>query len=124
MSEIQIVKLATGEDLIGEVSEVELPPHTGGDQTTQPFLMIEKPALIMMMPKPGSETEFGVGLAPYAPFAKEHKVPIFPQHVVSCYQPETDLLNAYNSKFGAGLIQPDFINKKVLNEFNGSLKKK
>ena len=28
-----------------------------------------------------------------------------------------NLLNAYNSKFGSGLIQAEFINKKVLNEF-------
>jgi len=26
------------------------------------------------------------------------------------------MLNSYNSKFGSGIVQPDFINKKVLNE--------
>ena len=108
MSNIQVVKLTTGEDIIGDVKESEIDGRG--------FLVIDKPAIIMMMPKPGSETEFGVGLAPYAPFAKEQKVPIFPTHIVSLYEPETDLLNAYNAKFGSGLIRPDFINKKVLNE--------
>ena len=108
MSNIQIIKLTSGEDLIGEVGDTEVDGKA--------FLTIDKPALIMMMPKPGSDTEFGVGLAPYAPFAKEQKVPIFPTHIVSLYEPETDLLNAYNAKFGSGLIRPDFINKKVLNE--------
>ena len=108
MSSVQIVKLTSGEDLIGKVQEAEIEGKA--------FVIIEDPALIMMMPKPGSETEFGVGLAPYAPFAKEQKVPIFPTHIVSLYEPETDLLNAYNDKFGSGLIRPDFINKKVLNE--------
>ena len=54
----------------------------------------------MMMPKPGSETEFGVGLAPYAPFAKDAKVPVFPAHVVSLYDPSKEMLNSYNKQFG------------------------
>ena len=72
MANIQIVKLTTGEDLIGDLEELEME----GRQ----FLLINKPALIMIMPQPGSETDFTVGLAPYAPFAKDHKVPIF-RHV-------------------------------------------
>ena len=108
MSNIQVVKLTTGEDIIGDVTESEIDGRG--------FLVINKPAIIMMMPKPGSETEFGVGLAPYAPFSKEHKVPVFPQHVVSIYDPGKDILNAYNEKYGSGIVTPDFINKKVLNE--------
>ena len=108
MSNIQIVKLTTGEDLIGDVTESEIDGRG--------FLVIDKPAIIMMMPKPGSDTDFGVGLAPYAPFSKDHKVPVFPQHVVSVYDPGKEILNAYNEKYGSGIIQPDFINKKVLNE--------
>ena len=56
MSSVQIVKLTSGEDLIGKVQEAEIEGKA--------FVIIEDPALIMMMPKPGSETEFGVGLAP------------------------------------------------------------
>ena len=109
MSNIQIVKLTTGEDIMGDVESQEVEGKEG-------FLLINKPAIIMMMPKPGSDTDFGVGLAPYAPFSKDHKVPVFPQHVVSVYDPGKEILNAYNEKYGSGIIQPDFINKKVLNE--------
>ena len=105
---IQIVKLTTGEDLIGDLEELEI--------ESRAFLKINKPALIMIMPKPGSDTDFTVGLAPYAPFAKDHKVPIFPAHVVSVYDPGKEMLNTYNTKFGSGIVTPDFINKKVLNE--------
>ena len=110
---IQIIKLTTGEDLIGEVGDTEVDGKA--------FLTIDKPALIMMMPKPGSDTEFGVGLAPYAPFAKGHVVPIFPAHIVSVYDPAEEILSAYNQKFGAGLVMPtqkekSIINKQVLNE--------
>tara|TARA_B100000927_G_scaffold281117_1_gene266332 strand:+ start:1070 stop:1420 length:351 start_codon:yes stop_codon:yes gene_type:complete len=116
MSNIQIVKLTTGEDLIGDVTESEIDGRG--------FLVINKPAIIMMMPKPGSDTDFGVGLAPYAPFSKDHKVPIFPAHVVSIYDPGKEMLNSYNSKYGSGLVQPDFINKKVLNEAKANPKGK
>ena len=86
MSNIQIIKLTTGEDLIGEVGNTEVDGKA--------FLTIDKPALIMKMPKPGSDTEFGVGLAPYAPFAKGHVVPIFPAHIVSVYDPAEEILSA------------------------------
>ena len=108
MANIQIVKLTTGEDLIGDITEEEIDGRG--------FLLIKKPAIIMIMPKPGSETDYTVGLAPYAPFAKDHKVPIFPAHVVSVYDPGKEMLNTYNTKFGSGIVTPDFINKKVLNE--------
>ena len=42
MSNIQIVKLTTGEDLIGDVTESEIDGRG--------FLVIDKPAIIMMMP--------------------------------------------------------------------------
>ena len=111
MANVQIIKLTSGEDIMGEVSDTEIDGKA--------FLLVDKPAVILMMPKPGGdENEFGVGLAPYAPFAKQHKVPIFPNHIISVYDPDTNLLNAYNSKFGSGIVvTPDFINKKVLNEF-------
>tara|TARA_B110001454_G_scaffold136920_1_gene127237 strand:+ start:580 stop:930 length:351 start_codon:yes stop_codon:yes gene_type:complete len=113
MANIQIIKLTSGEDIMGEVSDTEIDGKA--------FLLIENPAVILMMPKPGSDDEFGVGLAPYAPFAKEHKVPIFPNHIISVYDPDRNLLNAYSQKFGSGLIQVgspgvSLINKKILNE--------
>ncbi len=108
MSNVQIIKLTTGEELIADVSEADI--------EDKQFLIAYKPAIIFMQPKGDSETEFGVGLAPYAPFAKEHKVPIFPTHVVSLYEPEVQLKNEYNKRYGSGIIQPELINKKILNE--------
>ena len=103
MSNVQIIKLTTGEELIADVSEADI--------EDKQFLIAYKPAIIFMQPKGDSETEFGVGLAPYAPFAKEHKVPIFPTHVVSLYEPEVQLKNEYNKRYGSGIIQPELINK-------------
>ena len=113
MSNIQVIKLTTGEDLIGEITDTEIEGKA--------FLVIDKPALIMMIPKPGSDTEFGVGLAPYAPFAKQHKVPVFPAHIVSVYDAADEIKDAYKQKFGLGLVTPTakekaIINKQILNE--------
>ena len=75
MANVQIIKLTSGEDIMGQVADTEIDGKA--------FLLVENPAVILMMPKPGSEDEFGVGLAPYAPFAKQHKVPVFPNHIIS-----------------------------------------
>jgi len=99
MADVQIIKLSSGEDLIGAVTEVNL---EGGK-----MIQIEKPCYIMMRPKPENEQEFVLGLTPYAPYAKDHLVPIMPMHVMSVFTPNTDLLNAYNQRFGSGLVVPD-----------------
>jgi hypothetical protein len=99
MANVQIIKLSSGEDIIGDIEEIQVEGRE--------FVLANKPCLIMMVPKQDNPNEFGIGLAPYAPFAKEHKVPIMPAHIVSIYQPETALLNEYNRRFGSGLIVPD-----------------
>ena len=75
---IQIVKLTSGEELIGKVGEVEV----GGSVLVQ----IEKPAVVMLIPDQKEEGKFGVGLAPYAPYADGDFIPIFPNHIISILQ--------------------------------------
>lgn len=99
MANIQIIKLSTGEDIIGDIEELNV--------EGKEFILATKPCLIVMMPKQDNPNEYGVGLVPYAPFAREHKVPFMPQHIVSLYQPETSLRNEYSSRFGSGLVVPD-----------------
>lgn len=99
MADVQIIKLSSGEDIIGSVTEVTLEAGR--------MIQIEKPCYIMMRPKPENENEFVLGLTPYAPYAKGHLVPIMPAHVVSVFTPTTDLLNAYNQRYGSGLVVPD-----------------
>lgn len=92
MANVQILKLTTGEDVIGEVSEVA--------HENMRLITLSNPALIMMMPKDGNDMEFGIALAPYAPFAKDHQVPIMPAHIVSVFDPEPDLAKEYVRLFG------------------------
>ena len=99
MANVQILKLTSGEDIIGDVTEVAL---EGGK-----MLQIHKPCYIMMRPKPENEYEFVVGLTPYSPYARDTTIPIMPMHVISVYYPSTDLLNEYNRRYGSGLVVPD-----------------
>jgi len=95
----QIVKLSSGEELIGQVSDVELEGRT--------FIEIESPAVIMLIPDQNNEQKFGIGLAPYAPYAESGKVQIMPGHVVALMKPSVSLLNEYNSAYGSGVVVPN-----------------
>lgn len=99
MSDIQIVKLTSGEELIGTMTEVEIE----GRQ----FVQIEKPAVVMLIPDQQEEGKFGIGLAPYAPYADKNIVPIFPNHIISIFTPSKVLLDEYNKHYGSKLIVPE-----------------
>ena len=99
MANEQIIKLSSGEDIIGDVTEINL---EGGK-----MIQISKPCYIMMRPKPENEYEYVLGLTPYCPYAKDQIIPIMPTHVISVYNPTTALLNEYNNRYGSGIVVPD-----------------
>jgi hypothetical protein len=102
---IQILKLSSGEELIGTVSDFEVE----GRQV----IKIEKPAVIILQPVEGQDGKFGIGLAPYAPYAENNEVSIMPQHVIAVMQPTNNLKNEYNTHYGSGLIVPEKPKLKV-----------
>lgn len=95
----QIVKLSSGEEIIGEVTDVEVEGRT--------FIEIKTPAVIMLIPDQNNEQKFGIGLAPYAPYAEGGKVQIMPGHVVALMKPTASLLNEYNAAYGSGVVVPE-----------------
>lgn len=99
MADVRILKLVSGEDIIGDIKEV--------DVEGKEFILVNKPMLVVMMPKQENPNEYAVGLVPYAPFAEGNQVPIMPQHIVSIYSPEAGLRNEYSTRFGSGLVVPD-----------------
>tara|TARA_B110000858_G_scaffold129905_1_gene147674 strand:+ start:143 stop:463 length:321 start_codon:yes stop_codon:yes gene_type:complete len=88
MSNLQIVKLSSGEELLGKVSDLEL----DGRQLIQ----IEQPAVVMIQSHPTEEGKFNVALAPYAPYADKNLVSIMPQHVVALMAPVNNIIEEYN----------------------------
>lgn len=97
MSDVQVVKLTTGEDVMGYVDEVEL-------EGAGKVLSIRNPVAIILRPTDERGDKFGVGLAPYAIYAENHTIPIMPSQVVSVFKPEQKLTDEYIQKVSG--IQP------------------
>jgi hypothetical protein len=95
MSNVRVVKLISGEDIIADVSELE----------DGSLVVLKKPMQIMLVPN--GPSNFGIGLAPFCPYAKDSLIPIRGGAVISIFEPETDMLNEYNSRYGTGLVVPE-----------------
>jgi hypothetical protein len=92
---IQILKLITGEDVLGD-SEI----LSGKWYVTNPV------AIQIVRGKDGGPN---VGLAPFplhAPQVKDNKIAIPVSSVVYSYVPAEDFINNYNQIFGAGIVLP------------------
>jgi hypothetical protein len=94
MSDVKCIKLISGEDIIAEI-----------DESVQGLIVLKDPLLVMMVPN-GTGKEFGIGLAPFCPHAKDRIVPVMAGAVIAVYEPETGMKNEYNTKFGKGIVLP------------------
>ena len=98
---VKLLKLRTGEMLLADTTD------NGGTYN------LKKPAWIAQV-KAG---EFA--LVPWLPLAKEDGVEISKQNVIYCVDPETGILNEYNTGFGSGLLMPNSSVKPVNLKFSG-----
>jgi hypothetical protein len=99
--DIRILKLVTGEEVIGEVI------HDGGKFT------IKNPVLVAMMR--GKDGMPNVGFAPFPAYAEDSKdktIDFRLEHVVYSYLPAEDFRRNYDSIFGLGLVLPG--EKKII----------
>lgn len=87
---IQILKLITGEELIGKIVVQD-----------DAGIVIDNPANIHMAPTQDSRMQ--LYLIPYAPYAETDQFTLKTEHVIMQYEPNTDLLNKYNHMFGSGI---------------------
>ena len=85
MSDIRLVKLKSGEEIIGDVTVI------GQD------VIISSPCQLM-------STEQGIGFVPWPPFAKHDNVTVKMDWVICITQPVNAARDAWNSKFGSGII--------------------
>lgn len=89
---IRILKLTTGEEIIGSISEAH------GEVT------IKKPCYLQLVPSRNNPEQPAMALVPYAAYTKDHKVVIDVGNIVWTEEPITELYNQYNSLFGSGLL--------------------
>jgi|TARA_Y100000310_G_C20440880_1_gene696057 hypothetical protein len=94
MSEVKIVRLQTGEEIIGKVTE-------NNDDT----ITLSNPAIII----PAGEGR--IGIAPYLPYCDDEELKkgleLSKHHVIFIVAPIDEFLNQYNNAFGSGLIIPE-----------------
>ena len=94
MSNVKCVKLISGEDIIADV-----------DESVQGLVVLKNPLLVMMIPN--QNNQFGIGLAPFCPHAKDSTVPVIAGAVIAVFEPEIGMRNEYNTKFGTGVLIPN-----------------
>jgi hypothetical protein len=91
---IKIIKLVTGEELIGEL--VTSQHNLDGSVDYE----LKDVAIVQMVP---TQTGLGLSLFPFAPYT-EDKTHIFKgRHVIIAMDPGVDLINNYNKMFGSGI---------------------
>lgn len=90
---INIIKLSTGEELIGDVSD------------SASKYKIVNPCMLQLIPS-RNNNEPTMGMFPYAVHTKEHTILVGKEHVIWMEEPVKELYNQYNSVFGSGIVMP------------------
>jgi hypothetical protein len=94
VSNIKILKLVTGEEILGEIMP-------SGDAVC----IIKNPVRIIVMPNKMDPKTPNVGFAPWAEFSDQKSFTIDKSHVLCIIDPIKEFINQYNSMFG-GLVVP------------------
>jgi hypothetical protein len=82
---IQFVKMLDGDDVVAEVEKI-------GDT-----YVLHSPAKLMI-------TQQGLGMMPMNPFVTDKKITVPASFVIYTATLEDEIRNAYNEKFGSGII--------------------
>jgi hypothetical protein len=94
MANIKCLKLISGDEVIADI-----------DEGIEGLVILRKPLQIMMIPN--QNNQFGIGLAPFCPYAKDDMIPLRSGAVLSIFDPETGMLNEYNTRCGSGIVVPE-----------------
>lgn len=91
MSNIMCYQLMNGQDIIGEITELE------------DVIVMRNPAAIHLVPAQNSGNQFGIALMPYAPYAEFSKIKIHKDKISIEFEPTVELRNNYSKMFGSGI---------------------
>ena len=87
---VKAYRLISGEDIIADV-DIEIDGYT-----------FKNPAQIVMQQT--QDGRVGAAFAPFAPYAKDNKVLMYPDSVVGEMELDIKLINEYNRIFGSGIV--------------------
>lgn len=91
---IKIIKLVTGEELIGEL--VSSNRTVDGEVDYE----IKDVAIVQMVP---TQTGLGLSLFPFAPYTEDKTHAFRGKHIIIAMDPGVDLINNYNKMYGSGI---------------------
>ena len=95
-SNIKIIKLITGEELLAEVT-ISSPIPTS--------ITMKNPVRIVVMPNKLDPKTPNVGFAPWAEFSEDKTFELDKAHILAIINPIKEFVNQYNTMFG-GLVVP------------------
>jgi len=94
MSEVKIVRMSTGEDVISTVDKDSVGNYT----MKKPFVIVPTQSA------PGQPVK--LMLTPYMPYADDDKITISADKVVTSVRPKKDILDSYNQNTSS-ILTPD-----------------
>jgi hypothetical protein len=92
---VKIIKLITGEELLGEVA----------DHHIEDNILLKNPVRIVVMPNKIDPKTPNIGFAPWAEFTDDKTFVLDKSHILAIMNPIKEFVNQYNSMFG-GLVLP------------------
>ena len=87
---VKCYKLVTGEEVIAKE-----------EQSGDDFVILKDP--VSLVPVPGQNGQYGYGMMPFMPTVDADRFNIAKRNIIISGDPVTDILNKYNSMFGAGI---------------------
>lgn len=97
---IKLIRIFSGEDLLGEVLE-----------TTDTTITVKNPVRVIVIPNKATPDQPGVAFAPFSHWTKDTDLVLNKAVVLTVMNPIIEFVNQYNATFG-GLVVPD--NKIIL----------
>jgi len=88
---IKILKLVTGEEIIGELNY------------TETKIEVTRPCAVMLISSKSTPDQHSMALIPYAGYAKDHTITVDQRAVIWEAELEDSVYNQYQSIFGSGI---------------------
>lgn len=92
---VKIVKLLTGEEIVAEVLDLN---------TT---IQVKNPVRVIVIPNKIDPNKPNVGFAPWAEFSDDKTFTLAKSHVVCIMDPIKEFINQYNGMFGGIILNPN-----------------
>lgn len=96
---LKILRLVTGEEIMGEITN-----------ETDTKVTLKNPVRVIVVPNKADPNNPSVGFAPFMQWSDDKELTLNLNHVITTVSPITEFVNQYNGMFG-GLVVP---NSKIL----------